>query len=742
MVAGCWIVGTVIGSIGKWGDVHIVAATLATGFVLWHTTRQRWRAARCWGVLALIGLAAAWADVRMYRVSADHISQWITPQPQLTQLTGVVDSQPVTRDGEMGAFSRFTRSSPVTSFALNVKQVQVGSSSQSASGLLQVYLAEEDHRIQRGDVLRLQGWLSLFREPANPGERDLKAAMAAGGIAGRVSLPHRENWRLVNRPSYTVVVGRLRQSMAQVALNSLRVGLKGDPTRVAFLETILLGQWRGGLGDLTDSFRRVGLAHLLSISGAHLGILLGWVWILGRLIGLFPPRAAALVLVVLGLYLLAVPLRVPVVRAGVMAGFVCLGYAGGRPVRSLDLLAASAVALLIVNPADLFTPGFQLSFGVVAGLLLFTTPTSQRLWPDPPIIVDADRGRVRLIRTAVNFVAAHLVAFAIAGPLVAYHFGMVSPMTCLLSFLAYPWVTLVLGVGYLKIALGVVWPSVGAVLAGPLAFFADGVTGLVRHAESWPGVVVALPVKPSGAWVVGALAVIVAVLHGWFAKRRVAMGMALVVCGLWLIGAGWGKAWQVPVGNPSADTSIRLNMLAVGEGSCYIVRLGDESSGKGGGHSHVLMFDCGTRGYGRVGADIVVPALGRLGVRSIDTLVISHPDLDHFNGVLDVVDRVPVGRVWVSPQFLAEARRVSDGAAAFLVQELATRRLTPEVVSRGWLESRGHGVLKVLWPPADLRMNRPTRHLWCYPLAMEQVEKGVVAWGYPKPGDGSVDGER
>ena len=97
-----------------------------------------------------------------------------------------------------------------------------------------------------------------------------------------------------------------------------------------------------------------------------------------------PPRAAVIVLVVLCLYLMAVPLRVPIVRSAIMAGLFCGAYATGRQVRPIQVLSFAAVVVLLWRPMDLFSPGFQLSFAAVAGLVLFVRPVSDWLWPRPP----------------------------------------------------------------------------------------------------------------------------------------------------------------------------------------------------------------------------------------------------------------------------------------------------------------------------------------------------------------------
>lgn len=164
--------------------------------------------------------------------------------------------------------------------------------------------------------------------------------------------------------------------------------------------------------------------------------------------------------------------------------------------------------------------------------------------------------------------------------------------------------------------------------------------------------------------------------------------MQLCCCVLVLVGWGWFEQRHVTLMDEPGAPALVVNMFSVGDGSCYLVRSGDA----------VLMFDCGSQGFWRIGERSIVPALGALGVRRIDTLMISHADLDHFVGVVDVVDAIRVDRVLVSPDVLREAERNPVGAAGFLVQALRDRGYEPVAVERGWAEPLGDSRLELLWP--------------------------------------------
>ena len=145
-------------------------------------------------------------------------------------------------------------------------------------------------------------------------------------------------------------------------------------------------------------------------------------------------------------------------------------------------------------------------------------------------------------------------------------------------------------------------------------------------------------------------------------------------------------------------------MFAVGDGSCYLLQL----------PGHTLMFDCGSQQYFDIAQASILPTLKQMGVTRIDTLILSHADMDHYGGSLDLADHIPVGRVFVPPQLLADARANPGTATAYLVDGLTERGLTPRTMTRGWSQTIGGAVasggggaeLTALWPPADFAPKR------------------------------------
>ncbi len=713
ILAMCWIVGVCLGQALANAKLWFVVACCTVLAAMAAMAMRRPAALRSWVKLASVAVAAAWTVVWQYHVPSHSIARFATAEWQLAQVTGVVESQPALVWSQKEPFGRFSHQPPATTFVLRAESIVVDGVSQSTGGRLLAKIHQADHSLRYGDRVLVTGWLGPLHRPANPGQPDYRRDLKNRGIHGRIRLPTQSNCRLLGRDAGSLLQ-RWRQRVWQSTQSSLRRGMRHNPEQLAFLATVLLGHRTTELEPLDDQFRRVGLAHLLAVSGAHLAILLGLVWLVARCVVSHPPYVALVVLMALGLYLLAVPLRVPIVRAAIMAALVCIGYALDRPIRGLDLLSLAAVLVLIWRPADLFSAGFQLSFGVVTGLLLYAAPVSRWLWSACcPQAVHKHAPWLSLTRWCVNYVSASTVAYLVALPLVAYHFRMVSPLGVVMTLAALPVVTAVLAVGYVKIVLGWMLPSVGLLLAAPLQSLAQATTSWVGHVSGWRISSIQLSNQPTVTWTFTALAVVTALLGGWFGGRRLALATAASLCVVAALDTPLKRSSTGDFRYRNQNPAMTLRMLSVGHGSCYLVTLhtshhrrdmtGEETGGwMKQTKDHVLMFDCGSQGYTDVGTRRVVPALGALAVRHIDTLFISHADLDHFNGSLAVIDHVGVGRVLMPPQMVSLAQRKPHSPPGIFLVALQQRGVRYKAISQGWRQIHGRAQLETLWPPAGM----------------------------------------
>lgn len=294
--------------------------------------------------------------------------------------------------------------------------------------------------------------------------------------------------------------------------------------------TLLLG--RGSPPERRD-FQRSGLAHLLAVSGLHLGIAagLGW-WILRRLRLPWVWRTVALGLLCLG-YTWLTGASPPTVRAAAMvAVVVCAGLSGREP-QPLGILATAVLILVVVDPACVHQIGFQLSATAVFGVITVgreLVALRRRWMPLTPWPLDrlAWRGILAVGRTIGDGLAIGIGASAILAPLVAGTFDQAHPWSPMATVVAAPLVTLVIWIGLPWLACEAVWPGgPWSGLAGTIDALLAGLAQVAETAADLP-FAQTTPSRPS--WVVLILVPLAFLPLAWW--MRLLLGIA--AGGIWL----------------------------------------------------------------------------------------------------------------------------------------------------------------------------------------------------------------
>ncbi|HSM07644.1 MAG TPA: ComEC/Rec2 family competence protein [Gemmatimonadota bacterium] len=368
--------------------------------------------------------------------------------------------------------------------------------------------------------------------------------------------------------------------------------------------------------DIEPALRRrfvdAGLAHLLAISGMHVGLLAaGAVWLLGLGLGVRRRVSVALALVTCYVLLIGAP---PAARRALA---VFGGYAWARhrawPSRPGELLGGALLAVVVAAPGSVLEPGLQLSFAGVAGVILGERAGSTL------------RVRRRGWRKLAGAAGAGAGAVLTTTPLTAFHFGQAAPVSLVSHFAGAPLVAVGLG----SLAATIALPGW---LVGPAA---DLATGTLRtlHAVAelfarLPGghrTVAAPPVALWIAWVLALEAVRRVAARG---GPRAGLGPALLAV-VAVVGG--------PLASGMTSGTALLCTLSVGQGDAAVLRT---SAGRW------LVFDGGPAwGEWNAGRSIVLPFLRRHGARRVELGILSHPDLDHLGGLRGLLPEIHVERV-------------------------------------------------------------------------------------------------
>ncbi|MBB6629301.1 ComEC/Rec2 family competence protein [Nocardioides sp. KIGAM211] len=471
---------------------------------------------------------------------------------------------------------------------------------------------------------------------------DAAALLLARGDPVRVARPH-PGWRAA-----AAVRSSLRRSVAHLPDDQRALVpalVDGDDTRVD--------------EDLADDFRVTGLTHLLAVSGTNLTLLVGFLLVLARWVGV---RGRWLHLVgALGIagFVLLARTEPSVVRAAVMGAVALLGLGRNGRQRGTRGLGVAVVVLLLVQPGLAVSVGFALSALATGGILLLGPPWRDALarW---------------LPRWVAEAIAVPATAQLACTPLVAAISGQVSLVAVAANLAAAPVVGPATVLGLAAGLLGLVSDAVGRVAGTVAGWCVAWLVSVARHGAALPSAALDWGTGMVPLAVLTVLTVVVALVG----PRLLARPTTGLASGAVLLLAVLVRP-PVPGWPPDGWVMVACD---VGQGDALVLRAGPHTG---------VVVDAGPD------PGAVDDCLRRLEVTRVPLLVLTHFHADHVDGIDGVLHGRAVGAVETTrlqdpPQGVREvaAATAADGLAARPATYAATRTI-------------GDVTLQVLWPTSD-----------------------------------------
>ncbi len=586
--------------------------------------------------------------------------------PQTVDVEGWIASRPETQGRGEAAWFRVERARTDSVGPMQPRQAQV---LLRARGMLPAY----------GKRCHARGTLRPGRAPRNFhafDERDVLAAHAAGAVFDALQVTPLAGtggsaWRRdCIEPLRTVLLQRIESTLAapeREILAALVLGIDDD------IEPAVQETWRG-----------LGMAHVLAISGMHVSLV---VTALIAVAGTVRRRRGLLALTCgVSVYAALGGLAPSVLRATVMAVWAALASHLGRPLRGLGALALAGATLVVGAPSLRHDLGFQLSCASTLGIVLWSGPL-QNLGRR----IRQERGWGRIAAFVATSVGLGLAAQLATLPLVFARFGYFSRAAPLADLALVPLANTALVVGLAGTPLALLSAS----WARPLWL----VAGALLHAANTMGKAVLdvgdprwfVPTLPAMRLLSG-LVCAAGLLAGMAAGRR---RLRVCVASLSVMAISAAILWVVAQ-NPRPP-AWRLEALDVGQGDAWLLARG----------SCAWLIDAGDARPVDRGQHVVLPHLRRRGIRRLRGLVLTHPHLDHCGGAASVLRGIAVDTLYVAaisgtdPTYAAAraegtpVRSLRAGSELHLGDDYAARVLWPPDVDV--LGSGANGQSLVLW---------------------------------------------
>ncbi|MBN1254198.1 MAG: DNA internalization-related competence protein ComEC/Rec2 [Deltaproteobacteria bacterium] len=669
------IIGILIG-----GHIPLVIPLVTVGvllplcFFLW---RRKAFAAQLLALAVLIALGAFLIHLRLHpSIPLHHVSK--LPDRHKVVLTGTIYRPPQRDVGKTVVY-------------LRADGISRGNTVAPATGRMRITIGDRGVPVRYGYRVRLQAKLYYPHNFRNPGAFDYQGYLRRKGVLITGYVRNGEQIQILSREGGTPLLrlfDRWRAGIEEF------LDANTSPPGRGMLKALLIGE-RGEISDETrEAFIAAGAVHILAISGLHLGIIVTLIFfaVQGLLklserallrydirkvaaLATFPPLLA---------YILITGFPISTIRAGIMASCFLIAILIDRYRNPLNTLAFAAFIILLVSPTSLWDPSFQLSFSSVLGIIVLTPPLYRLLYPQDPLTLLTRQGKGKIKRAMILSFVASFAAIIVTSPIVAFHFHRVSIMGLISNAVIIPIIGLgVLPLSLLSLPLIPLFPSAGALVAQTAAALSQWGIKAMELIASIPFAATYLP-APTALEMILFYTFLGSLL--WIKRPRLkkaALALILVIALLDL--SYWGLRGYL-------QNEFRATYLDVGQGDCALIEFP--------GGKRMLIDGGGLYGDFDVGENIIAPFLWERRILQVDYLVVSHPEPDHYKGLLFIAQHFRPREFWHSG-LTSTASSYRDLLS--IIQKKGVRMVR---VEDGFVRSIGGVRLKALhpvegWMPGD-----------------------------------------
>ena len=464
-----------------------------------------------------------------------------------------------------------------------------------------------DQPLKAGQIWRLAVKLKTPHGYFNPGGFDYEKWLFSQRIGATGYVKNKVRADLLSTDRYSINAWRqyladriddwVTPGLARGVIKALAIGDRSD---------LSPEQWK--------VFRRTGTAHLIAISGLHIGLIAGvvyyliWrtlVWI--GLVSVSPQRIAIMASLSIALiYAALAGFSLPTQRALMMLCVIMLAQYWQRHIKKSQILAVALLSILLLDPLSVLSPGFWLSFLAVIVILIALSGDSQQrhYW--------VEAGKIHIV-TALGLL-----------PVLALFFGYFSMLAPVANLVAVPIITLLVVPLVFCAMLLMFWlPALASILFTLLAHILATLWIFLEKLSALQWSVwqtISLPIE---TLLLASAGVFLLILPKGVPARYLGVLMLLPVF--------FPRTQHIPPGE------IRLTLLDVGQGLSVVVETAN----------HSLLFDAGARfsETSDMGRNVVLPFLQHRRIKQLDTVIISHGDNDHIGGIDAVLKTLPFGSV-------------------------------------------------------------------------------------------------
>nr|WP_300002147.1 DNA internalization-related competence protein ComEC/Rec2 [Tissierella sp.] len=389
-----------------------------------------------------------------------------------------------------------------------------------------------------------------------------------------------------------------------------------NETNNSLVTSIILGDSSYLEDSNRELYRDMGLAHVLAVSGLHIGIITSFLMFIFSRLGIKLKTNVLITLVFIWSYGYIISYPPSILRASLLFSFLYLSRIIHKPYDSLNILSLAGIILLLINPYSLFSIGFQLSFAASASIIIFTERVGHIFYPLKGKFID----------TLSSLIAVNLGV----SPLQIFYFNKFSILGILANIIIVPILSFSLILAFIMIAIEFVYAGLNSYLGWVLNTSLNIQFFLLRLIDRSPINIIRVfsPDKITLALIFLFIFIIFDLVD--IKSFKLPMQRVIVVY----------LSLLIVLNFLSIKENMEIHFIDVGQGDSIYIRSGKKD----------ILIDTGGSIFksNNISQRIVLPYLEKLGVRKLDAIFISHFHEDHSQGLPMLLESFKVGHIFAS----------------------------------------------------------------------------------------------
>jgi len=513
-------------------------------------------------------------------------------------------------------------------YLLKCDKTIVESKENDTDGYIVISQGKFKKRFKYGDVLRIAGTPQMPTLPGNPGEFNYRRYLQLNDrffqfrLDKETKIIHiftgKGNW------AQSKIFNKTRQSIREIIDTYLK------RNSASIVKALILGE-RGNLDkEVVSDFQKTGVVHVLAISGLHVAFIALFLQFILSILRVPQKINMALIILFLVFFLALVNFKAPVVRASLMMTIYFIAKFTSRPQNSLNIVALSGIAILMVKPEELLLPGFQYSFAAVFGLIYGNSKLTG--------LIPSFKSNTIIRKIFNNYIRkpfiASFCAILATLPLTWYYFGSFQIGALIANVFVIPIIGIVVFLSIFLLIVSSIKLLPAAGIAFLLSYILDFLIILVSSFAEFPFI----QISTGHPALISIILVTNAIFFFFNLNNRKARLALLGVFAIFTV---------MFLGKQFSAKQLKVTFIHVGQGDATLIEF---PNGKN------ALIDAGDKGFGfDAGERYVNPVLKYYGISRINYLIGSHPHSDHIGGFEYILENFKVDTLVIN-EFKAKSK--------------------------------------------------------------------------------------